>query len=224
MRSFSRVQGGDVGIEAVSRAFFWMALKLVSVWRFEGAWCIHHRIQKHMIVDLQVLCLECSMRWPLVCKVEFAKTKFFFDKSLAKVVRYDLNTHGFCKVKYYISILYRVIFREHLAKVLIKLGERRPSLEATLCALCGWHGSGGVQSFLTHHHPRSTITVICGDTAPPVRLAGSQCLNVSQSTWSWPLESRQISLATRCDGHTPTLQDLRLLPDALTASGNVVVN
>ena len=26
--------------------------------------------------------------------------------------------------------------------------------------------------------PSSTMTVICGDTAPPVRLAGSQCLNV----------------------------------------------
>ena len=63
--------------------------------------------------------------------------KCFFDKSLAKVVRYDLNTHGFSKGEILYVNLYRVIFRESLAKVWIKLGERRPSLEATVCALCG---------------------------------------------------------------------------------------
>ena len=78
-------------------------------------------------------CVECSMRWPFVCqndlwrklKVEFAKV--FFCESFAKVVRYDWNWLEHTWI-FWRWCLYTAIFRESLAKVLIKLGERRPSL------------------------------------------------------------------------------------------------
>ena len=80
-------------------------------------------------------CVECSMWWPFVCqnglwrklKVEFAKV--FFCESFAKVVRYDWNWLEHTWI-FWRWCLYTAMFRKSLAKVLIKLGERRPSLES----------------------------------------------------------------------------------------------
>ena len=120
------------------------------------------------------------------------------------------------------------IFRESLAKVLIKLGERRPSLEARWPKLLTCyvlfpgtpfvHSVAGMapavfKAFLliitlllqsrwyagTPHHPCALL----GRSAS--MCCGSCCNMAPQSTWSWSLESRQISLATRCDGHTPRI-------------------